>query len=229
LVDAAIAHFWVSGEGLYEMAADAEQLIARPRDLSDNATPSGNSMMVTVLLKPSDLAVAPRYAEVARQNLAAVQEFLVKAPLGFGQWLVVLDYALSRPFLIAIVGSPDDEATRALLGAATSGFRPYQVSAYGPAGVAAPGPCPCWPTGTGWTAGQRPTSAATLCAKDRRWRWKGCGRCWKQANVRMQPSFSRRPLMGIDYHHAHSCMGCDPCPPADLFADYLWGQADSSR
>ncbi len=33
--------------------------------------------------------------------------------------------------------------------------------------------------------------------------------------------------MGIDYQHAHSCMGCDPCPPADLFADYLRGQADS--
>jgi hypothetical protein len=34
--------------------------------------------------------------------------------------------------------------------------------------------------------------------------------------------------MGIDYHHAHSCMGCDPCPPADLFTDYLRGQASSS-
>jgi hypothetical protein len=27
--------------------------------------------------------------------------------------------------------------------------------------------------------------------------------------------------MGIDHQHTHSCMGCDPCPPADLFADYL--------
>ena len=33
--------------------------------------------------------------------------------------------------------------------------------------------------------------------------------------------------MGIDHQHAHSCMGCDPCPPADLFADYLRGQAGS--
>jgi uncharacterized protein YyaL (SSP411 family) len=129
LVDTAITHFWVAGEGFYDTAANTEQLIARPRDLSDNATPSGSSMMATVLLKLSDLAVAPRYAEVARQNLAAVQEFLVKAPLGFGQWLVALDYALSRPFESAIVGSPDDEATRALLGAATSGFRSHQVLA----------------------------------------------------------------------------------------------------
>jgi hypothetical protein len=34
--------------------------------------------------------------------------------------------------------------------------------------------------------------------------------------------------MGVDYHHAHGCMGCDPCRPADLFADYLRGQADRS-
>jgi hypothetical protein len=75
---------------------------------------------------------------VAHQNLAAVQEFLVKATLGFGQWLVTLDYALSRPFEIAIIGSPEDNATGALPGAATSGFRTHQVLAYGPASVVAP-------------------------------------------------------------------------------------------
>jgi len=132
IVDAAIARFWVAGEGFYDTASDAEQLIARPRDLQDNATPSGNAMMATVLLKLSDLAVTHRYAELARENLTAVQDYMARAPLGFGQWLVALDYALGRPFEIAIVGPPDDEATRRLLGAATSGFRPHQVVAYGP-------------------------------------------------------------------------------------------------
>jgi hypothetical protein len=137
IVGAAIARFWVTGEGFYDTAADAEALVARPRDLQDNATPSGNSMMATVLLKLSGLAVAPRYAELARQNLAAVQDYLGRAPLGFGQWLVALNYALSRPFEIAIVGPPSDQSTRQLLGVAMSGFRPHQVVAYGPAGLAA--------------------------------------------------------------------------------------------
>jgi hypothetical protein len=137
LVDAAMARFWVPGEGFYDTASDAEELIARPRDVQDNATPSGSSMMATALLKLSDLSMTHRYAEVAHENLGGVQQYLVRAPLGFGQWLVALDYALSRPFEIAIVGSPDDEATRALLGAATSGFRPHQVVAYGPAGMTA--------------------------------------------------------------------------------------------
>jgi hypothetical protein len=52
--------------------------------------------MATALLKLSGLAVAPRYADVARENLGAVQDYLKQAPLGFGQWLVAFDYALSR-------------------------------------------------------------------------------------------------------------------------------------
>lgn len=31
--------------------------------------------------------------------------------------------------------------------------------------------------------------------------------------------------MGIESQHTRGCMGCDPCPPADLFADYLQAQA----
>lgn len=27
--------------------------------------------------------------------------------------------------------------------------------------------------------------------------------------------------IGITREHTHSCMGCEPCPPADLFAEYL--------
>jgi uncharacterized protein YyaL (SSP411 family) len=60
-----------------------------------------------------------------------VQDVLAGAPLGFGQWQVALDYTLSHPFEIAIVGSPDDEATQRLLGTAMWGFRPHQVIAYG--------------------------------------------------------------------------------------------------
>jgi uncharacterized protein YyaL (SSP411 family) len=73
-----------------------------------------------------------RYQDVARQNLGAVQELLMQVPLGFGQWLVALDYALSRPFQIAIIGGAGDESARALLEVALGGYRPHQVIAYGP-------------------------------------------------------------------------------------------------
>jgi uncharacterized protein YyaL (SSP411 family) len=131
LVDAAVGRFWIPGEGFYDTGED-EALYTRPRDLQDNATPSGNSMITTVLLKLSDLAMSPRYGDIARQNLGAVQELLMQVPQGFGQWLVALDYALSRPFEIAIIGAPGDESARALLEVALDGYRPHQVIAYGP-------------------------------------------------------------------------------------------------
>lgn len=35
--------------------------------------------------------------------------------------------------------------------------------------------------------------------------------------------------MGIDGERSHSCLGCEPCPPADLFAQYLRERAYRSR
>lgn len=34
--------------------------------------------------------------------------------------------------------------------------------------------------------------------------------------------------MGNERERTHSCLGCDPCPPADLFADYVRGRADGT-
>jgi uncharacterized protein YyaL (SSP411 family) len=52
-------------------------------------------------------------------------------PLGFGQWLQALAYALSKPREIAIVGDPGSADTQALLSVARDGYRPFQVVALG--------------------------------------------------------------------------------------------------
>jgi uncharacterized protein YyaL (SSP411 family) len=56
---------------------------------------------------------------------------LAKYPLGFGQWLQALAYALSKPREIAIVGYPDSADTQALLNVVRTGYRPFQVMALG--------------------------------------------------------------------------------------------------
>jgi len=60
-----------------------------------------------------------------------MQPLLAKYPLGFAQWLIALDYALSHPREIAIVGAPDAADTRALLDVCTTGYRPHQIVALG--------------------------------------------------------------------------------------------------
>jgi uncharacterized protein YyaL (SSP411 family) len=66
---------------------------------------------------------------------------MAQYPLGFGQWLQALAYALSQPRDIAIVGDPDSPDTWALLSVARNGYRPYQILALG-APAAQPSPVP---------------------------------------------------------------------------------------
>jgi uncharacterized protein YyaL (SSP411 family) len=117
--------------GFYDTSDDHETLITRPRELQDSATPSGNGMAALVLQRLAGLAVEPRYAEMARQSLASVQVLLARYPLGFAQWLTALDYALSRPREIAIVGDSNADGFEALLEAATAGYHPHQIAASG--------------------------------------------------------------------------------------------------
>ena len=107
---------------LYDTSDDHETPIIRPRDLQDNATPSGNAMAVTTLLKLAGFANEPRYAELAYETLAQMQSMMAQYPLGFGQWLQALSYALSPRKEIAIVGEPDADDRRSLLAVAQDGY-----------------------------------------------------------------------------------------------------------
>jgi uncharacterized protein YyaL (SSP411 family) len=131
LTEAMTAHFRAPEGGFYDTSDDHEPLITRPRDLQDNATPSGNAMAATVLLKLAGLTADRRYLDTAHQALAQLQPMMAQYPLGFGQWLQALSYALSQPREIAIVGDPVDGDTQALLSVVREGYRPFQIVALG--------------------------------------------------------------------------------------------------
>jgi uncharacterized protein YyaL (SSP411 family) len=129
LAETMLEHFADSEGTLYDTSNDHETLITRPRDLQDNATPSGNAMAVTALLKLAGFTNDLRYVDIAHQALAQVQPMMGQYPLGFGQWLQALAYALSKPREIAIVGDPDSADTQALLSVVRDGYLPFQVIA----------------------------------------------------------------------------------------------------
>ncbi len=131
LAETMVARFSAPDGGFFDTSDDHEQLVTRPRDLQDNATPSGNGMAATVLLKLAGLAAEPRFAELAEAALAPLQQLMARFPLGFAQWLQALNYALERPREIAIVGDLDAPDTQALLAVARDGYRPHQVVAAG--------------------------------------------------------------------------------------------------
>ncbi|MCX7856266.1 MAG: thioredoxin domain-containing protein, partial [Anaerolineae bacterium] len=136
LAEAMRAHF-AAPVGFYDTADDHEPLIVRPRNLQDNAVPSGNAMAAFVLLRLAALSVRPDLADRAREGLAEVGPMLARYPLAFGQWLIALDFALADPWEVAVVGDPPAPDTRALL-AVLSGYRPHQVLAVGLPGTPVP-------------------------------------------------------------------------------------------
>jgi uncharacterized protein YyaL (SSP411 family) len=98
-------------------------------------------MAVTALLKLAGFTNDMRYVDIAHGALAQIQPMLAQYPLGFGQWLQAMSYALSQPKEIAIVGEPETIETRGLLEVAQNGYRPFQVVALGapaPRGAAVP-------------------------------------------------------------------------------------------
>jgi uncharacterized protein YyaL (SSP411 family) len=84
-------------------------------------------MAVTTLLKLAGFTNELRYGDVAHQALAQIQPMMAQYPLGFGQWLQALAYALSKPREIAIVGDPDSADTQDLLDVVRDGYCPFQV------------------------------------------------------------------------------------------------------
>ena len=125
-----VERFW-DGElgGFYDTSSDHERLVSRPRDVSDNATPAGNSVAVEVLLRLAVLFGDERHRERARQVLESLAEPMERLPLGFGRLLCALDSYLAPSQEIAIIGEPAAGDTEALLTVIRGGYRPYTALA----------------------------------------------------------------------------------------------------
>jgi uncharacterized protein YyaL (SSP411 family) len=115
--------------GFFLTPVDGEALVARQKDLDDNPTPSGNSMLAFHLLRLARLWGDDELEQRAVGVLRLVRDVIPRAPQGFGWALCALDLYLSPPREIAIVGGAESEVARAALG----GFDPNAVVAFGPA------------------------------------------------------------------------------------------------
>ncbi len=135
LAEAVLAHFAASEGGFYDTSDDHETLIARPRNLQDNATPSGNSMMAKVLVKLAAYSGEAHYEEAARGVLRPLVAAMQEYPTAFGEALNAADLLIRGIKEVAIIGDPADAATQALLAVVNSGFRPNMILALSPQDV----------------------------------------------------------------------------------------------
>ena len=147
LLDTALEHFadperpgrW------FDTADDAEQLLVRPADPLDGATPSGASSITEALLTAAHLVPAPRadrYAAAAAEALSTATPVLARLPRSAGHWLAVAEAAVRGPIQIAVATDGSDSpllSRRPRVGARRRGGGRRRGELLGAAGRPRPG------------------------------------------------------------------------------------------
>ncbi|AKN71279.1 membrane protein [Streptomyces sp. PBH53] len=136
LLDHVLARFTDPETGaLYDTASDAEQLIRRPQDPTDNAAPSGWTAAAGALLSYAAHTGSEPHRAAAERALGVVKTLGPRVPRFIGWGLAVAEALLDGPREVAVVGpSPDDERTAALHRTALLGAAPGAVVACGTPG-----------------------------------------------------------------------------------------------
>ena len=130
LCDAISELFWDEEKrAFYDTPADHEELVTRPRDVYDNAAPSGTSVATEVLLKLALFLDRGDYRQRAEDVLEELAGGMEKVPGAFGRLLCALDFSTSEHREVAVVGDPDAPDTEALVKAVYEDYLPNRVVA----------------------------------------------------------------------------------------------------
>jgi uncharacterized protein YyaL (SSP411 family) len=116
---------------LYDTPDHPEGLPLRPRELMDNATPSGNSLAVELFLRGGALLSRPAWTEAATAILAREAGAMERFPSAFGRLLTQVVRYHAEPVEVAIIGDPAQSGTTGLLRAAHRSLHPAMVLAGG--------------------------------------------------------------------------------------------------
>jgi uncharacterized protein YyaL (SSP411 family) len=104
LADDALRLFWDAERGaFFDTGTDHEALVVRPRNIFDNAVPSGASVAIDWLLRLAVLVGDERYEQRALGALRPMADLMTRYPSGFGRYLSALDFHLGPVAEVALV------------------------------------------------------------------------------------------------------------------------------
>jgi uncharacterized protein YyaL (SSP411 family) len=129
LADVVLAHYQADDGGFYDTSDDHEALITRPRNLQDNAVPSGNAMMAKQLMRLAAYTGDEAYDTAGRAVLRALTDAMAQYPSAFAESLNATDMLVNGLAEVAIVANPTDAETKAVLDTLRRPYRPNVVTA----------------------------------------------------------------------------------------------------
>jgi uncharacterized protein YyaL (SSP411 family) len=127
-----IANFWDDELGaFFDTSKHSQALIARPRDVQDNATPSGTSLAAELLLTLAELLDDSRMRRRTTFILESLATPMIRYPGAFGHLLGVADMAVNGAVEVALAGRKIDKPFQALLHEIAMTYVPSLVLAGG--------------------------------------------------------------------------------------------------
>ncbi len=129
LCDSMLSRFLDTKEGGFFMTDDrTKNLIVRPKEAHDGATPSGNSVAALACAKLAEFTTRDDYREAAKDVFETFWKVISNQPSSFTVMLVALQFFLGPKKEIVISGTREAEDTKDLIKALRSEFLPNSVS-----------------------------------------------------------------------------------------------------
>jgi uncharacterized protein YyaL (SSP411 family) len=113
--------------GFFVTSDRSEELVVRPKDGTDTALPSGNSLALSGLLRLARITGEQRFEDTARRIPVAFGDAIASYPAAFTFMLLGIDFLSHPTYEVVVVGDPESADTRALLRELRSFYMPGMV------------------------------------------------------------------------------------------------------
>jgi uncharacterized protein YyaL (SSP411 family) len=115
--------------GFFDTSKDAETVLFRPKDMQDNATPSGNALACEALLKMAEFTGEGNHHDLAVKSLGMVTNLAVSYPTAFARWLSAAHFSVGPAKQVAVLYEADQDPASDLIKAIRSAYRPGVIVA----------------------------------------------------------------------------------------------------
>jgi hypothetical protein len=123
-----IERFWdPDWEVFYDTSPEHSRLLVRPRDVLDNALPSGGASAATALLRLSVFTGQRDYAAKAEASMKSLLPHMEQSPAAVTSWLSAVDFLTANRQEVIMIGDREDPVVADMLRETRGRFSPNTV------------------------------------------------------------------------------------------------------
>ncbi|MDP6667489.1 MAG: hypothetical protein QF357_08840 [Dehalococcoidia bacterium] len=123
-----IERFWdPDWEVFFDTSLEHTRLLVRPRDVLDNALPSGGASAAMALLRLSVFTGLPGYAAKAEASMKSLLPHMEQSPSAVTSWLAAVDFLTASRQEVVVIGGQEDPTVADMLREVRGRFAPNTV------------------------------------------------------------------------------------------------------